>query len=113
MVLGFWRENVVSSAGRSVCGKESMQEYKVLYGVSANIVSKSNSSIDNMPRGWQSLWRWANKANNRGLSKKSGGGVRRALKSVMPHFFFWNIVRLSAMSFRDVRVLVLVYLIHR
>lgn len=111
MVLGFWRENVVSSAGRSECGKESMQEYKVLYGVSANIASKSNSSIDNMPRGWRSLWRWADKANNRGLSKKSGGGVRRALKSVMPHFFFWNIVRLSAMSFRDVRVLV--YLIHR
>lgn len=52
-------------------------------------------------------------ANNREVSKKSGGGVRRALKSVMPHFhfFFWNIVRLSAMSFRDVRVLV--YLIHR
>lgn len=98
MVLGFWRENVVSSAGRSECGKESMQEYKVLYGVSANIASKSNSSIDNMPRGWRSLWRWANKANNRGLSK-------------MPHFFFWNIVRLSAMRFRDVRVLV--YLIHR
>lgn len=46
MVLGFWRENVVSSAGRSECGKESMQEYKVLYGVSANIASKSNSSID-------------------------------------------------------------------
>lgn len=107
VVLGFWRENVVSSAGRSECGKESMQEYKVLYGVSANIASKSNSSIYNMPRGWRSLWRWANKANNRGLSKKSGGGVR----SVMPHFFFWNIVRLSAMSFRDVRVLV--YLIHR
>lgn len=107
VVLGFWRENVVSSAGRSECGKESMQEYKVLYGVSANIASKSNSSIDNMPRGWRSLWRWADKANNRGLSKKSGGGVR----SVMPHFFFWNIVRLSAMRFRDVRVLV--YLIHR
>lgn len=87
MVLGFWRENVVSSAGRSECGKESMQEYKVLYGVSANIASKSNSSIDNMPRSCvgRSLWRWANKANNRGLSKKSGGGVRRALKSVMPH----------------------------
>lgn len=50
MVLGFWRENVVSSAGRSECGKESMQEYKVLYGVSANIASKSTSSIDNMPR---------------------------------------------------------------
>lgn len=75
VVLGFWRENVVSSAGRSECGKESMQEYKVLYGVSANIASKSNSSIDNMPRRWRSLWRWANKANNRELSKKlkSGG----------------------------------------
>lgn len=72
VVLGFWRENVVSSAGRSECGKESMQEYKVLYGVSANIASKSNSSIYNMPRGWQSLLRWANKANNRELNKKTG-----------------------------------------